>query len=512
MDGDVEFNYDDEDAVNSTVITRRLNLTTNAVGNFQSSLASASQMDQIRASAQRKKVFGHEARMIYLKCFQHILRLQTRALIEDHQFPRSFETTIKIIWVKLLSKMSKNEPQLLTEDVLEYGEGEIETDNMNHFVNPTTEKDTNKVKNNEQNHGFNIVTSLAILCIGTVHLRLPVYVSDYMSWICSKELPYFNVKEVLPKIWLNVLPNYYIALLNGYRTPSNGQIYKKIAFVGSMIDIDLTLNIAMPYEGLLLRLVLRFALPPDFYQYAMEVMQLLPKEMAGTKLCLLNSRDFKSYHLVPELKTVSIFIIAFKWLLIVDNNEEQPLYDTHWVTNLIEYLKNDKYSVNKSKYTTQKFIASVSYDTRDPSRQNQVLGWNPDQITTYLNWIEEEMSIKGSSVPERFIDQRIAQKKLHKIFTLESNIYPKDSKASQRTMKYSDELLENYIKVNNRSFNHQISERTEIMDQIKQLVDLLSANLASEFAISQYQLSQCLTTIERHLTHHAKKLHMHQFT
>ena len=38
MEGDVEFN-NEEDEVNAGVVTRRLNLTTSATGNFQSSLS-----------------------------------------------------------------------------------------------------------------------------------------------------------------------------------------------------------------------------------------------------------------------------------------------------------------------------------------------------------------------------------------------------------------------------------------------------------------------------------------
>ena len=58
MEGDVEFN-DDEDDLNGLgagVITRRLNLTTNATGSFQSSQLTNSQLLQQQQGQSHKKI------------------------------------------------------------------------------------------------------------------------------------------------------------------------------------------------------------------------------------------------------------------------------------------------------------------------------------------------------------------------------------------------------------------------------------------------------------------------
>lgn len=65
MDGDIEFNNDEDDVggnamagvASSGVVTRRLNLTTNAVGGFQASLdpSQIGQMDKLRQQKDKKK-------------------------------------------------------------------------------------------------------------------------------------------------------------------------------------------------------------------------------------------------------------------------------------------------------------------------------------------------------------------------------------------------------------------------------------------------------------------------
>ena len=115
MEGDVEFN-DDEDDLNGLgagVITRRLNLTTNATGSFQSSQLTNSQLlqQQQRQSHKKfKKLIGHEAKLLFLKSFQFILKRQIRWLITEMRFPKEFEHVAKIIWLKIL-KTINDQPQ-----------------------------------------------------------------------------------------------------------------------------------------------------------------------------------------------------------------------------------------------------------------------------------------------------------------------------------------------------------------------------------------------------------------
>ena len=98
MEGDVEFN-DDEDDVNAMgVVTRRLNLTTNATGNFQSSLSLSQSQRSTLGSNKTEKIYGKDGRLLFIKCFQYILRKQTEWLIEKENFPNSYSDLVKLIW------------------------------------------------------------------------------------------------------------------------------------------------------------------------------------------------------------------------------------------------------------------------------------------------------------------------------------------------------------------------------------------------------------------------------
>lgn len=98
MEGDVEFNDEDEDATNAGVVTRRLNLTTNATGNFQSSF-NTSQLQSSQIEEGGKKIFGPEARILFIKSLQFTLKRQSRWLVEEYNLPQEFDKVIKIIWI-----------------------------------------------------------------------------------------------------------------------------------------------------------------------------------------------------------------------------------------------------------------------------------------------------------------------------------------------------------------------------------------------------------------------------
>ncbi|EJS43122.1 rrn7p [Saccharomyces arboricola H-6] len=478
MEGDVEFN-DDEDDINrlgAGVITRRLNLTTNATGSFQSTQLSnlqlLQQQQQQRSQKKSKKLTGLDAKLLFLKSFQFILKRQIRWLIDEVQFPEEFEHVAKVIWLKIL-KTINDQPQ--QELVLR----------------------------------LHMTSTLSILYLASTHLSLPVYTCDYIRWICSAKMPYFQANESLPKSWRARLPNYYVSILEGSISPYNGQLYNKIALTCGMIQFNRSFNSQVSCQALLLKLVTQCTLPPEFYFYARHIIEF--EETDIKNLVLWERTDER--HTGPisnhaEVRVISYFMLTIHWILSLDKDRR---YSLKWILALTDSLTRH----TTTSQSIDRNIVNTVYP--DHPTSNDYFQWSDDETLQFLNWMEKQFlptqakSLNNeSSSNDMTIDQKIARRKLYEIFPLDSNT-SSDGGAnnSKHQLTFIEDLQERYAKQqpflnDNKTLHFTTRQDVHLptrKEAINRLLSQIASQLSVDFAISEWQLKECTLRLKKACIH-----------
>ncbi|CAI1513341.1 hypothetical protein SEUBUCD646_0J01800 [Saccharomyces eubayanus] len=477
MDGDVEFN-DDEDDLNGLaagVITRRLNLTTNATGSFQSSQLSNSQLllqQQRRSHKKFKKLIGHEAKLLFLKSFQFILKRQTRWLIDEMHFPAEFDHVVKIIWLKLL-------------------------------------KTINDQPREELRLRLHMASTVSILYLASTHLSLPVYTCDYIKWICTTKMPYFQASELLPKSWRTRLPNYYISILEGSISPFNGQLCNKIALTCGTIQFNKSFNSQVSCQGLLLKLVMQYALPPEFYFYTKQIIEFQETDIKNLALWeRIDERHTGPISNHAELRIISYFMLTIHWIISFDQDHRYPL---KWILELSSSLTRH----STTRESIDRNIVNVVYP--DKSTSNDYFQWSDEETLQFLNWMEKQFlptqtrsldDESGSN--DMTIDQKIARRKLYKIFPLDPDTN-RDHEAidSKHQLTFIEDLQERYAKqqsfLNNNKTVH-FTTRQDIhlptrKEAVNSLMTQIASQLSADFAISEQQLKDCIYRLKKACIH-----------
>ncbi|EDO16351.1 hypothetical protein Kpol_1059p42 [Vanderwaltozyma polyspora DSM 70294] len=472
MEGDVEYNDDDD--VGGGAITRRLNLTTNATGNFQSSF-NASQMMASQKIEKDKKIYGYEANLLFLKAFQYILRRQCKWLIQEKGFPEYFKKVVKIIWVKYVLYISEN------DEGNDHTFSDDERDKVNRY---------RYSKKSRKPLGLHMTSTLAILYIATVHCGLPIFMCDYLNWICSSNLPYFKSSMLLPKVWREKLPNYYIGIFDGGSPPSDGKVYQKVANLCNTIKFSAHFNSKFMYPQLLLKLVIENSLPPEFYLITVQLIGEIDS-MEYMVLTEDNSKEYKKFHQSAEIRTISYFLLTLRWILFANLGEKCSI---EWING---YLKKIE-AFEKSAVTNERNISNIMRDDKN----RDVFNWDSKDSIHYLDWVEKKFlptqSYPVDDDPSLGIDLRIARRQLYKLLPL--NI---EGTLSDReiTIPYTEELQQKYIQVRN---NIEASLTDDLIKEngnsreysILQLEESILSNISIDFGISKEQLKGSIEKVQ----------------
>lgn len=510
MEGDVEFN-DEDDVANSGVITRRLNLTTSLTGSFQSSLG-PSQLNASQSVQRDQKVYGEKARILFLKSFQYILKRQATYLIEEMDFPEEFDVVVKSIWMEYLKYLTNKHND--NQDIL--GADDTEVDNHDNqdeslIANHTNSMHAKVNPHKEDKLDLHITTTIAILYLASLHLGLPIYLCDFRTYICVGKLPYYKANRILPKMWKTKLPNYYLGLLEGGAVPKDGQILHKILFTCAKIDFCSKSTGKINIEGLLLKLIMFTNLPPEFFFFTLNLVELVD-DQDSFRIFGHDKKTFKSYQKYPELRVIAFYIISIRWVLMCDGlNDGDYHYPTKWISRLLEEAPLRE----RSKHRVETSIAELFHedirsmgfqDDRDPYR------WTEEETTDFLDWMEKEylgFNEKYNTDDDwnRTIDQRIAKRKLLTLLPLESDLFPITRKSNSR-ISFIEELQEKYIYLknfdqveHNRGMLHEDNDNENLVTRSKSIAALeskLIRKLSAYFGVSNSQLKSSIDKIEKH--------------
>lgn len=458
MEGDVEFNNDDDDVAGAGVITRRLNLTTGATGSFQSSF-SASQSQNYQKTTGNKKVEGYEAKILFIKCFQFVLRSQTMWLIREKSFPPEFEQVVKLIWIQYLKWL----------DASDRGNGNEDNEAPENRLESTTLQ-------------LNMPAAVSVLYMASVHMGLPVYTTDYIKWIAEAKLLYYRANSVLPEQWREKLPNSYLRLLDGGKPPKDGHLLLKVSQVCYRTKFTKNFNSKVRYEGLVLKLVLFATLPPEFYFFTVELIRKVDQE-DNFKLVEHPKAFFSKFYLWPEVRIMAYFLLTVRWVLLSD----RETYPLRWILSLSEQSRRPDDSIATDLDDLLTRISSSKDDVN-------VLEWSQNQTSAYLNWFEKSFLPTQPEDANMKLDHRIAQRKLHKIFPIKSE--PFATNTAKTRASFVDQLQENYLHFLSdveSHWNDQLtSDANERAIAIAKLEHALTIHLENRFALSTQQIASAM--------------------
>ena len=510
MEGDIEFNNEEEDAASTGVTTRRLNLTTNASGSFQSSL-NLSQMSLSQKATKVQKAYGREARKLFLKSFQYILRRQCQWLQKEKQFPTEYPHVVKCIWLQYLnnlSRMDSSSPRdsFAVTGMVDHSERFSSSQGGDIFRDPGPWQDSRGEEGEQAETRLNICSTISILYLASLHIGYPVYVCDFLGWISSIKFPYYKSNLILPKDWRMRLPNYYLAQLDGNRVPKNAQLYHDIASMCSRTKFCSVFNTDTNIEGLVLKLIMYVALPPEFFFYTLELIHKLD-DVENFKIIGHQKKRFTMFHLYPELRIISYFIICLRWVLVFDGMRDGEFkYPIGWITSLGEKLEVQH--ANKESYTRSLTKLLSKNETQGLDK------WNTRQTTDFLDWIENDYLPAQKMIEDAYshnlsLDQKISRKKLFDILPLEGveGITQKpDSRISfidELQEKYASLgfLLESYYEDTALNSDERIALKKR---SIRKLEAALIKNLSLQFGVTVEQLKYAVDNIEKYLIMRSK--------
>ncbi|CCH60394.1 hypothetical protein TBLA_0C05970 [Henningerozyma blattae CBS 6284] len=469
MEGDYEFN-DDEDVGSGNAITRRLNLTTNATGNFQSSI-SLSQSQSILAKSQDKKVYGSKGRLIFVKSFQWILKRQSDWIVKKTN-NQLIDRFVKNLWMMYLKSID--------------GKDEV---------------------------GLSLVSSISILLIACTQLHISIYTSDFQEWITNGDLLYFKANEKIPSQWRETMPNYYLKILEGGSVPTENQIQNNVLHLLDRLNFEKYCGkLQLSMEPLIFKLILEFTLPCEFFSYVSIAIKDRNDLLEYENVAIKNKVILIKHH--PEFRILCYFYFIVTSMLSYD----EEIYSTKWLNRYLQIQKDNEEPIT---------MRAIRFD-RD------VYDWDANDTQDYLKWIETKFLPMQGTPEERKnggkinIDQRIAKRKLYKMIPIpdtssetsaipeninkenndkiddENNEMNSDRKYPTKkkgNLTYIGIIQDQYLKLNSDFLNNDEivssnKNREQIIDEIKLLY---MARLRNQFGISKAEFENGIAEMEQML-------------
>ncbi|KAH3899058.1 uncharacterized protein SCODWIG_00580 [Saccharomycodes ludwigii] len=516
MENDYEFNDDEDEGAGGVAITRRLNLTTDATGNFQSSQLNMSQFGNSQHDSDLHKVYGKEARLLFLKSFQYILKIQTRDLIKTFQLPTSFELLIKKLWCEYLINSQQRKHSNKGDNGKEEKKEEQNDDDDEEF----------------KGLELSLMTGICLLYIGCVNMKLPIFSNDFSRMVLSMDLLYINANKKLPMKWRKQLPNHFLSKLEGSKIWSNAQFYNKLGNVCDKLNIhgvyeeinevgsisnvnNVDKGHKILWKNFLCRLTVTYLFPSFVYRYCVKLIEYLDdKNTFGQLIGFNSSSHFVQYQLFPEIRCICYFILTLR-LCLLDNDTLSQDFISEWLA--IQTMGGIKF------IEPYKLIHSNAKDLlllQTLGKNNSIDG---DRIIDeYIDFVEDRIMNKigygrslyerkeNSKIDDEFedefdnfkLDQKIVVRKLYNLVPLKNDKddgdYDNKDDRKQTDNKYMDKIQLLYAQLSSvplKSIDN--IPREEKMGLLEEFENKLLELISNDFLISVKQLRNSLKHLQK---------------
>ncbi|KAG5519807.1 hypothetical protein PMAC_000080 [Pneumocystis sp. 'macacae'] len=397
----------------------------------------SSRRKKITSSEHKKKskiLYGNEGKIIFLRCFQQILRTQSWYLIHTHGITNELEQAIQNIWKHYLILLLSNKLFYKSAKNINKYQKESVTENLNNNIHY-------KIKKLPK-----LIDTIAICYLGLLNIRSTITISTLCNLMESGKIPYMKALFIIPtQIRKSMEPQYQIAL-----SPMTFPSYEKVlnatysifsAFYDSYkiifpplniypILISYIQNLCLPLELILPTLKLAYQLNITFTnepleKYSSNVMPeviLLAILLISTRIYFgidhhntKNSKNYNHNNLIDWDVWMTTIKSSYNKLTHFNctrtDIKKIPQISTKEMDNYLDYLNMQLF--NKSYIKVPQTILNI-FPLNDPKELD-----NPFNSTHDFYGSLKLLYITNPSIIETIFKNK---KHIYKIFPLSSNL------------------------------------------------------------------------------------------
>lgn len=440
-DSHVDIN-DEEDDANAYVLTKRIKIPGSQTAPRQSQLSGSS-------SKRGKRAYGSEARSLYHKAFQAVLKAQVKYLIQEQNAPLILETVVKRLWVQYLADRLINSQETDTD----YSTGGALTN-----TTTGTESDSSKSIRSKRLPPF--IHTLALCYLGCRYLKIPIYLGDFVVWTMTSRLPYMKGNVEIPKQIRMRLPSHLITLFEPRRPPIKADLCLAVGSLASMLSLS---HLTMNYEPLLFEVVTELVLPPSVYVGVSNCIKMCDVQF---QLPIQEQKHLKIRHF-PEVKLVSILICVSKLYFLHSQLQGSKFNWDKW--------KQIMDTLDVSSDDTRQFNTLLASLLLSESSKQGIVDWDESKTERYLDWFSKR--IMQPQIPPND-DLPVALRRLYAIFEM-----PEDNSTTANAVETNvifTDLLQD-------DAHENLNVNAE---DVKSIERLLFDNIVVSFGITRAQLTQ----------------------
>lgn len=338
-----DIEIDDEDDMGNTGaagipgigdFSRRL---TNVAG-LTSSQITRDKVDQLSSKKIQTRKYGEDFKKLQAKCFQIILAKNSKFIIEklnlNKEQGKLYFSIVKLLWIKTLDR---------------------------HLHKKST-KSTN----------YSIRFLVLINYLAIIQMNLPLYLSDFISLTFDKKFNIERCEYALPRDLRIQIPFSQLKSFHSHSTFNYISILIKDQFCREIIESNI-LESKLNYYPLLTRITLNLYL-------SMDIVRLVKNYIIINKIDFSFKECINKYHVHPELKLISIFIICTKIYFM--NNSRKQYYQWH-----------QKYLLNDSKFNSVDLKKRILFK----SSFKDLYNWNNQQVDEFCDFYNKNILPNVSS-------------------------------------------------------------------------------------------------------------------
>ncbi|KAG0690516.1 hypothetical protein C6P40_002608 [Pichia californica] len=332
-----DIEIDDEDDMGNTGaagipgigdFSRRL---TNVAG-LTSSQITRDKVDQLSSKKIQTRKYGEDFKKLQAKCFQIILAKNSKFIIEklnlNKEQGKLYFSIVKLLWIKTLDR---------------------------HLHKKST-KSTN----------YSIRFLVLINYLAIIQMNLPLYLSDFISLTFDKKFNIERCEYALPRDLRIQIPFSQLKSFHSHSTFNYISILIKDQFCREIIESNI-LESKLNYYPLLTRITLNLYL-------SMDIVRLVKNYIIINKIDFSFKECINKYHVHPELKLISIFIICTKIYFM--NNSRKQYYQWH-----------QKYLLNDSKFNSVDLKKRILFK----SSFKDLYNWNNQQVDEFCDFYNKNI-------------------------------------------------------------------------------------------------------------------------
>lgn len=314
MEGNLETNFEEDE---NFVPTRRLNLQVR-----DGAFTVLHRHDRDRQE-KTKNVYGEEARVLYLRCLQVLLRHQLKSCSKLFFYERDeLDVVGKLYWLKRLNEYEKDKSNMP-----------------------------------------NALDTISISYLAMVTLKKgPVYTADIIRALRFNDIPFIRSLNLIPKSFLEQLPSFYFKSLEPYQLPLQGELYQRVLFNHKITCDDVSISLPLSYfYPWTLQMLAKELLLPSVPEIFFIFFNLASQVSSNFKISSENNVS-----IFPDVLVSALHIMSIKIYLIYFNGLDHK----KWLDIL-----------NRRDLNTQFSFADKEIDFKE------LLDWSDAKTDKYCQWV-----------------------------------------------------------------------------------------------------------------------------